>query len=331
MHARMHACSHECEHNIAHIKTLSMHAAVYRLNLIARVGAQAFANCVRMNADPKPFTVQPMLSLQGGHLKKPIILKCDYFDNTPFIVVKRSDRSLQNTLGRASKKHNWSPLGTCQVFDKMQELRNDVVEKMIRDKMVCDDPLADSADFTIESSKQRHRLFLDCKTPEIIEIEMPEFVTAAGKHVSSKSIKIISTWSKRVAACMEASGTNLDWLILACQHEGFQSEKPASPSKRKAIEDEVDLPELPEPLKYCVTDDGVVKIYMYVVKIEDGKKRWYRKEKKLDAETLQDDTIEDNKQLILAAANKMLKLYQKCHTTENADDDESSDAGCDDG
>ena len=48
---------------------------------------------------------------------------------------------------------------------------------------------------------------------------------------------------------------------------------------------------------------------------------------------MNDDTIEDNKQLILAAANKMIKLYQKCHTTENANDDESSDAGgdCDDG
>ena len=306
-----------------------MHAAVYRLNLIARVGAQAFANCVRMNAEAEPFTVQPMLSLQGGHLKKPMTLKCDYFDSTPFIVVKKSDRLLASALGKSAKKDNWSPLGTCQVFDKMQQVRNDVVEKMIRDKMVSDDPLADSADFTIESAAQRHRLFLECKIPEIVEIEMPGFVTAAGKHVSSKSIKIISTWSKRVAACMEASGPNMDWLILACQHEGFYSEKPASPTKRKAIEDGVDLPELPEPLKYNMTEDGVVKIYMYVVSVKDGKKRWLRKEKKLDADTLNDDTIEDNNQLILAAANKMLKLYQKCHTTENANDDESSDAGDD--
>ena len=307
-----------------------MHAAVYRLNLIARVGAQAFANCVRMNAEPKPFTIQPLLGLQGGHVKKTMLLPCDYVENTPFLSLKKSDRQLANALGKACKKDNWSPLATCEVFENMQQLRNDVVDKLIKAKMVSDDPLADAGEFTIQPS-QRHRLFLECKIPEIVEIELPEFVTAAGKHVSSKQLKIISTWDKRVAPCMEASGPNMDWLLLACQHDGWL-EKPAPPPKRKAIDDEIDLPKLPEPLKYSMTDGGVVKIYMYYksgAKSDNGKPKYHRKEKKLDAETLNDDNIDDKHQAILAAAKKMMKLYHKHHNTENDDDDESSDAESD--
>ena len=275
-----------------------------------------------MAGEPKPFTVQPMLSFQGGHIKKTMLLPCDYVEGIPFLSLKKSDRQLAAAMGKPAKKDNWAPLTACDVFEKMQQLRNDMVDQLIKAKMVSDDPLADAGEFTIQPS-QRHRLFLECKIPEIIEIELPEFVTAAGKHVSSKPLKIIATWNKAVSPCMEATGPNMDWLLLACQHDGWL-EKPASPPKRKAVDDEIDLPELPEPLKYSMTDDGVVKIYAYYKSVK--KKRWCRMGKKLDNDTLNDDDTEDKNQVISAAATKMLKLYHKRHNVESVNDgDESGD------
>jgi hypothetical protein len=273
-----------------------------------------------MNTEPKPFTIQPMLVLQGGHIKKSMLLPCDYVENTPFLSLKKSNRQLASALGKPSVKDNWSPLTACDVFEKMQQLRNDKVDKLIGAKMVSDDPFADASEFKIQAS-QRHRLFIDCKVPEIVEIELPQFVTAAGKHVGSKQLKIISTWNKRMAPSVEATGPNMDWLLLACQHEGWL-EKPTSP-KRKDIGDDVELPELPEPLKYKISTDGVVKIYAYY----KSDKRWCKMEKKLDTDTLNDDAIDDKDQLITATAAKMLKLYHERHNIDNVKDGETSAQG----
>lgn len=273
-----------------------------------------------MNGEPKPFTIQPMLAFQGGHIKKTMLLPCDYVENTPFLSLKKSDRQLAAAMGKPVKKDHWAPLAACDVFEKMQQLRNCKVDQLIKAKMVSDDPLADAGEFTIQPS-QRHRLFLECKIPEIIEIELPEFVTAAGKHVSSKQLKIITTWNKIMSPSMEATGPNMDWLLLACQHAGWL-EKPTSPCKRKNIDDEMDLPELPQPLKYSMSDDGAVKIKLHYKSAK--LKRWTCLQKTLDKDTLNDDdALEDKNQMILAEATKMMKIYNKRHV-ENANDDESS-------
>jgi hypothetical protein len=273
-----------------------------------------------MNTEPKPFTIQTMLVLQGGHIKKSMLLPCDYVENTPFLSLKKSNRQLASAMGKPCHTGKWSPLTACDVFEKMQQLRNDKVDKLIKAKMVSDDPFADAREFKIQAS-QRHRLFMDCKVPEIIEIELPQFVTAAGKHVGEKQLKIISTWNKLMSPCVEATGPNMDWLLLACQHEGWL-EKPTSP-KRKDIGDDIELPTLPEPLKYKISTDGAVKIYVYY----KSDKKWCRMEKKLDTDTFDDDAIEDKEQLIIAAAAKMLKVYHERHNNDNVKDGEASAQG----
>jgi hypothetical protein len=273
-----------------------------------------------MNTEPKPFTIQPMLVLQGGHIKKSMLLPCDYVANTPFLSLKKSNKQLASAMGKPCQKDKWSPLTDCDVFQKMQQLRNDKVDKLIKAKMVFDDPFADAREFKIQAS-QRHRLFIDCKVPEIIEIELPQFVTAAGKHVGSKQLNIISTWNKLMAPCVEATGPNMDWLLLACQHEGWLEK--TTPRKRKDIGDDLELPELPEPLKYNISADGVVKIYAYY----KSDKRWCKMEKKLDTDTLNDDAIEDKDKFISAAAAKMLKVYHERHNIDNVKDGEASAQG----
>ena len=269
-----------------------------------------------MNTEPKPFTTQPMLVLQGGHIKKSMLLPCDYVENTPFLSLKKSNRQLASAMGKPCVTGNFSPLTGCDVFEKMQQLRNDKVDELIKAKMVSDDPFADAREFNIQA-RQRHRLFMDCKIPEIIEIELPQFVTAAGKHVGTQQLKIISTWNKNMSPCVEATGPNMDWLLLACQHEGWL-EKPTSP-KRKHIGDDIsmELPTLPEPLRYNISTDGVVKIQGYY---KSGK-RWCRMMKTIDPVLFDDDAIEDKDQLIIAVAAKMMKVYHERHNNDNVKDD----------
>jgi len=271
-----------------------------------------------MNTEPKPFTIQPMLVLQGGHIKKSMLLPCDYVENTPFLSLKKSNRQLASAMGKPCETNKWSSLTGCDVFEKMQQLRNDKVDELIKAKMVSGDPFADAREFNIQA-RQRHRLFMDCKIPEIIEIELPQFVTAAGKHVGPQQLKIISTWNKLMSPCVEATGPNMDWLLLACQHEGWL-EKPTSP-KRKHIGDDIsmELPTLPEPLRYKISTDGAVKIQGYY---KSGK-RWCRMQKTLD-NTFDDAAIEDKDQLIIAVAAKMMKVFHERHNNDNVKDDAAS-------
>ena len=272
-----------------------------------------------MDTEPKPFTIQPMLVLQGGHIKKSMLLPCEYVENTPFLSLKKSNRQLASAMGKPCDSR-WSPLTGCDVFEKMQQLRNDKVDKFIKAKMVSDDPFADASEFNIQAT-QRHRLFMDCKVPEIVEIELPQFVTAAGKHVGPQQLKIISTWNKCMSPCIEATGPNMDWLLLACQHEGW-TEQPTSP-KRKHIGDDMELPTLPEPLKYQISPDGAVRIYVYY----KSDKKWRRVEKKVDTAAFDDDAIEDKDQLIIAVAAKIMKVYHARHKIDNVKDDEASAQG----
>jgi hypothetical protein len=105
--------------------------------------------------------------------------------------------------------------------------------------------------------------------------------------------------------------------------------KPTSPCKRKNIDDEMDLPELPQPLKYSMLDDGTVKIKLHYKCAK--KQRWTLLHKKIDKDTLNDgDAHVGKNEMILKEANKLMKLYNKLHV-ENADDDESSKQSDDEG
>ena len=324
--SHIHACSHKCEHNIAYQVMQcrcsfdpNSTVAVYRLKLIARFGVRAFAICARMGTEPKPYTIQPMLVIQGGHLKRSKLLECDFIDNTAFVTLKKTSRNLCSALGKPVSAKQGSPLTDCDLFGKVKLMRNDKVDELIKRAMVSDDPLSDAMDFNIDS-KQRYRLFTECKVPDIIEIELPHFVSAEGKHVGPRQLKVVSTWNKNNCPAIEATGPNMDWLLLACQHEWMP--KPVRPKRKQPADDiAMTLSSLPDPLKYEVLPDGVIKIYAYVrPKLS---KRWKRHEKKVE---FNEDTHEEEKApLIMAAAAKVLKIYQNHGGTVN--DDASEDEG----
>ncbi len=263
-----------------------------------------------MGTEPKPFTIQPMLVLQGGHLKKSMLLSCDFVDNTPFTCLKKTNRQLACALGMIGEKR--SPFTECDLFEKLQQLRNDKVDELIKSEMISGDPFSDVVkDFNIQPA-QRHQLFMDCKVPQIVEIEVPPFVSAEGKHVGRHKLNVISTWNRSISPSVEATGPNMDWLLLACRHEWMP--KP-SPSKRKHIDDELTmkLPNLPDPLKYAISSKGVVRIQVYY-KSSNG---WKRHEKKLDTDLFDEGTMEDTQQIIMVVAAKMLKFYQSRHTSDS--------------
>lgn len=272
-----------------------------------------------MGTEPKPFTIQPMLVLQGGHLKKSMLLSCDFIDNTPFTCLKKTNRQLACALGMLGEKR--SPFSECDLFEKLQQLRNDKVDELIKSEMKSEDPLSDARDFNIQPA-QRHQLFMDCKVPQVVEIEVPPFVSAEGKHVGPHKLNIVSTWNKSIAPSVEATGPNMDWLRLACRHEW--NTKPSS-SKRKHIDEDLTmkLPNLPDPLKYAISSKGVVRIQVYY----KSNNIWKRHEKKLDTDLLDDDTMEDTHQIIMAVAAKMLKFYNDRHTptAEVGQEDEAQD------
>jgi hypothetical protein len=259
-----------------------------------------------MGTEPKPFTIQPMLVLQGGHLKKYMLLSCDFVDNTPFTCLKKTNRQLACALGMTGEKR--SPFAGCDLFEKLQQLRNDKVDEHIKGRMISGDPLSDGCDFNIQPS-QRHQLFMDCKVPQVVEIELHQFVSAEGKHVGPHKLNVISTWNKIIAPSVEATGPNMEWLLIACRHEWLP--KPSS-SKRKNIDEDLTmkLPTLPDPLKYAISSKGVVRIQLYY-KCSNG---WKRHEKKLDNDLFDDGGLEDTHHMIMAVAAKMLKFYQDPHT-----------------
>jgi len=292
-----------------------------------------------MVSEPKPFTIKPVLSIQGGYMKKDMLLECEYIDNTPFIALKKTNRNLGKMLGKAQCAQNWSPLSDCDLFEKVKLLRNDKVDEIIKHAMTTNDPLPDAMNFKIDN-KQRRRLFTDCKVPDVIEIELPQFVTDEGKHVGVRQLKVASTWNVCNAPSIEATGANMDWLILACQHEW--GSKHVSP-KRKRDDDDIimTLPTLPDPLKYRVDPDGEIRIVGYIKPTKPAT-LWKRRQKKVE---IADDMHGDEKhQVIMAVASKVLKACRKHDTTDNddvsgGDDDETNDenddmdrdAGADDG
>ena len=259
----------------------------------------------------KPFAVQHVLELHGGHLNKPMKVACETVNGQHFTFLKKSDTGLAKALGVQSKTSPRSPFADCNLFDYIVHARNEAVDGLIRSHLMKEDIMADQVQIEIPADG-RTKLFEDCKIQQVISVEMPGFVTPEGKRVEVKYIDMIATPKRNVSPCVEASPDVFEWLLHACQHT-WSYESTATPNKRKWASKDVphDLPTLPDPVKYMHVDSNKVVLYVSFKTTAGG---WSRKQKLLDTDLYKQDlTTQARDDAILGMASILKDYYKENH------------------
>jgi hypothetical protein len=210
---------------------------------------------------PQPFIIQRVLVLQGGCLKKSMQLACELVDNHDLIKLNKSDMQLARAVGQKAKGIR-SPFDSCDIFWHMQKLRNDAVDRFIREKMHSADPMADEAMSSADiSSTNRGHLFHEHSVPQILGVTFPAFTTPEGKRLDETTIKMLTTPKKIVSPSMEATAANMDWFMHACQ---FTWKNQVDPDKKRKLADIADLlVDLPWPVKVIEIDEEKVRLGLY--------------------------------------------------------------------
>lgn len=261
----------------------------------------------------KPFTVQHVLELQGGHLTKPLKISCETVSAQCFTYLRKTDAGLARALGFPTPK-NSSPFANVNIFEYLTQVRNEKVDKLIRDHLLNQDSMADHS-CTIDIAQEgRLRLFDDAKIPQVISVEMPPFISPEGRRVDARSIDMIATPRRNVSPCVEASAELFEWILHACHHTWPVDAVPKRKRCPSSDEDaEADLPELPEPVKYL--DVAKDKIVLKVYYKKDTSKKWHMKSKHLNISVFNSDlTCKARDDAILAMAGILKEYYEKSHT-----------------
>lgn len=232
------------------------------------------------DASPKPFSIQTVLVLSGGHLgKKKLQLECETIENLDFFCLSKSNRGLATALGAEGSAAQ--PFQEHSLLDYMKKHRNDAVDELIKTARRSADPLADSDALGNQApiEKDRAKLFHEAQVPHVIDLHFQEFVTGSGKRVPPTTIKVISTPKRHCLVSMEGSCANFEWLLHALQHSWGDRSEPtsSSPGKRRLEQEMEELNHvLPECVKMKVQDNDQVSLWVNY-KSEDNNYRKVRK------------------------------------------------------
>jgi hypothetical protein len=266
-----------------------------------------------MSENIRPFTTQRSLALNGGWLKatQSVYVHVQDVDGVDFVKLGR-EPWLQGALFGTKKRGLWKDLS---LFKYMTDLRNVVVDEIIKSTMDATDPMADAeqSGVDLQQANKRAKLFHDAKVPTIITINLESFTTPDGRPIPAKSCKVMSTPCRRTAVHMEAIGSNFDWLVHAVDKtwvgaEKNDEEQQASDHLQAFLKEFEYM--VPKPVKMKAVDSDKVSVWVW---LRDSEGKWKKKKRSCINVNYPSDDVEHFKANLLRAARILKKEFDANH------------------
>ena len=252
--------------------------------------------------EPSPFTIRKMLVLEGGYGKtKSMQLACETCDGIDLIKLCARNRNLAVAMGqKTTKDHYWK---NCDIMQHMRDMRNEAVDRFIKQNIHSSDPFADCPVTEVEiTAANRARLFADTKVPQIVDVVFPSFTTPEGKRVEATTIKMLSTPKKPIAPSMECTSENLSWFLYACKHSWIHpGHDTQAVSKKRQCEDLEEEFGIPKPARMLHFEANKV---ILGVPYKNPSGEWMRRQEKIDRSMFDND--EDLKAAMIKVAHRLI-------------------------
>ena len=260
-------------------------------------------------AEMRPFAIKRhCVAVDGGGLTNPWVVNPTVIDGRAFVPFSRGDRNLAKAFGCPMGTR--SPWGTSTFPNKLASIRDKAIDVFIAEAMLRADPETDETLEDIQgriSTTGRLKIYNEIEMPDILEIELQEFVTPEGEMVPTTTIAMLTTPKKNSAAAIELTEENLRILWLA--YKSWPETKP-SPSEQSADGDAVDD---------CHLDSHVVKWHKrkryrpsLCVRWRDADGLWRRR---FETPASTDDP-ELQQQLVQDTVTRLEKHYHDVHVPD---------------
>ncbi len=115
------------------------------------------------------------------------------------------------------------------LIGRMEKVRDDRIEELIREKRIADDPISDAASMRVLPSRGRENMA--AHVPEVNEITMPTFIDSGGEVVQPYATKVASAPRRGSTLKMELSIENPLVARDCCQCKLGQFAEEAQPHR----------------------------------------------------------------------------------------------------
>ena len=188
-----------------------------------------------------------MTVIQGGFLKAPwCIQMTEPLPGHFFYKLLTADRSLAAALGKDVSTPN--PMSGVDLFNYLSRQRDAVVDKLIHEHQMKNDPMANEDVAVTRVTKGRESLYNAADIPLTLAIVMPSFRDEhRGLDVHEITLNVLATSKRGTAPAIEITEGVLEWLCHATKQTWIRDRKRVACS---TLDFGFALPILPSGIKY---------------------------------------------------------------------------------
>jgi hypothetical protein len=220
-----------------------------------------------------PVKVEHRIVVSGGHLGKkkfwvPEVIKVPDHPGDFITLDRWGDRSLACAMGMDMASTH--PLENAQSFKLIVRLRDEKVDTLIFEHKQKNDPMSDGTVVSGTHKGPGREKDFQAAVPNVIEIVLPTLVTDNGSRLAEFSLSVVSTPRRGVSPTVLFSAELLTWLTNVRDME-LDIVQDSEKADNLAYFQQVDLPDLPPPLKYRKRAGSLSVACQYTN--QDGKKQ----------------------------------------------------------
>ena len=140
-----------------------------------------------MDETCKPFRFTRCLCINGGLLKKPLVLDTISIAGEDYVTVKRTNRELAKALGLSMGS---DPFADTTVFNEIAKLRDDAIDELIATYDKEQDPMGEITETRVIC--KRPAKMMGANVPQTICVKYPAFVGENGKRIPEQGIHVLT-------------------------------------------------------------------------------------------------------------------------------------------
>jgi len=260
----------------------------------------------------EPFTFKHVMAVNGGGLKKPVLLPYESVGGENFIKIQKTCRNLAKATGQTAGK---TVFHKADVFQYMQERRNQHIDDLIKHAIIAADPFAEVQGRHGEATlgKDRTVLFHNYKIPEVVIVKFPAFETPTKVEQAAIDIRMLATPKSTASVAIEATGPNLAWFKVACTMSWVHTVRG---TKRKKVDFEFPVASDEDVVK-VIQNDSVHLRMCCNYRTQAGK--WTRFRRSITKSDF--DTIDELNTAVCRLVQRITEFYAANHHGQDEDGD----------